>query len=292
MSTLQYDFKDKLKNLNVFEKIMAVNVLVFFMGWLIQIIRKIPRHSTLSWLALPEDFVDFIVQPWSLFTYGFAHYGFLHLLFNMIVLYFVSRSMVNLFPSKQSLNIYFLGILAGGLSFLVVYNVMPDSMFSNAGPLVGASAGVNALLIFLCAYMPNRETRFFAISIKLWYIGVAIVLFDVIGLFGVNNQGGKVAHLGGSLLGYLYATQLIKGHDIGSGFGKFMDHISNMFDKKSPLKTVHRNKKSNIAGHKKQEFKTFNNQKKIDLILDKISKSGYESLTKEEKAFLFKAGKN
>nr|WP_321243775.1 rhomboid family intramembrane serine protease [uncultured Psychroserpens sp.] len=291
MSSLNYDFKDKLKNLNVFEKIMAVNVLIFFIGWLIQITRKIPRSYTLSWFELPKDFLDFIVKPWSIVTYGFTHYDFLHLLFNMIVLYFVSRSLVNLFPSKQSLNIYFLGIIAGGLSFLVVYNILPDSFSSTVGSLVGASAGVNALLIFLCAYMPNRETRFFAISIKLWYIGVAIVLFDVIGLFGAN-QGGNVAHLGGSLLGYLYATQLVKGKDIGSGFEKIMDSIANLFNKKSPLKTVHRNKKNTIAGHNKQEFNEFNNQKKIDLILDKISKSGYESLTKEEKAFLFKAGKN
>ena len=291
MSSLNYDFKDKLKNLNVFEKIMAVNVLIFFIGWLIQITRKIPRSYTLSWFELPKDFLDFIVKPWSIVTYGFTHYDFLHLLFNMIVLYFVSRSLVNLFPSKQSLNIYFLGIIAGGLSFLVVYNILPDSFSSTVGSLVGASAGVNALLIFLCAYMPNRETRFFAISIKLWYIGVAIVLFDVIGLFGAN-QGGNVAHLGGSPLGYLYATQLVKGKDIGSGFEKIMDSIVNLFNKKSPLKTVHRNKKNTIAGHNKQEFNEFNNQKKIDLILDKISKSGYESLTKEEKAFLFKAGKN
>jgi membrane associated rhomboid family serine protease len=291
MTSLNNDFKDKLKNLNVFEKIMTINVMVFFIGWLIQIIRKIPRAHTLTWLSLPEDFIDFIVKPWTLFTYGFTHYDFLHLLFNMIVLYFVSRSMVNLFPSKQSLNIYFLGILAGGLTFLIAYNILPDSLFSDAGQLVGASAGVNALLIFLCAYMPNRETRFFSLSIKLWYIGVAIVLFDVIGLFGAN-QGGKVAHLGGSLIGYLYATQLLKGNDIGSGFSKLMDRITNMFSKKSPLKTVHRNKKKTFAGHNKDEFNEFNAQKKIDLILDKISKSGYESLTKEEKAFLFKAGKN
>ncbi|MEM5566106.1 rhomboid family intramembrane serine protease [Psychroserpens sp. AS72] len=291
MTSLNNDVKDKLKNLNVFEKIMAVNVLIFIIGWLIQVIRKIPRSYTLSWLELPKELSDFIVKPWTLFTYGFTHYDFFHLLFNMVVLYFVSRSMVNLFPSKQSLSIYFLGILAGGLSFLLVYNVLPNSMSLTVGSLVGASAGVNALLIFLCAYMPNRETRFFLISIKLWHIGVAIVIFDVIGLFGAN-QGGKVAHLGGSLIGYLYATQLLKGNDIGTGFGKFMDSITNLFSKKSPLKTVHRSKKNTIAGHNKEEFNEFNNQKKIDLILDKISKSGYESLTKEEKAFLFKAGKN
>jgi len=289
MTSLNYDFKDKLKNLNVFEKIMAVNVVVFFIGWVIQVIRRIPRSYTLSWLELPKGFLDFIVMPWTIFTYGFTHYDFFHLLFNMIVLYFVSRTMVNLFPSKQSLNIYFLGILAGGLSFLLVYNVMPESFSAKVGSLVGASAGVNALLIFLCAYMPNQETRFFAITIKLWYIGAVIVLFDVIGLFGAN-QGGKIAHLGGSLLGYLYATQLLKGKDIGIGFGKFTDSIVNLFTKKSHLKTVHRNKKNTMGGHKKEEFNAFNNQKKIDLILDKISKSGYESLTKEEKAFLFKAG--
>ncbi|MFT4803850.1 MAG: membrane associated rhomboid family serine protease [Psychroserpens sp.] len=290
MTSLNNDFKDKLKNLNVFEKIMAVNVLVFFIGWLLQMILKIPRFYTLSWLELPKGFLDFIVTPWSIFTYGFTHYDFFHLLFNMVVLYFVSRSMVNLFPSKQSLNIYFLGILAGGLSFLVVYNILPESWSSTVGSLVGASAGVNALLIFLCSYMPHRETRFFTLSIKLWQVGAAIVLFDVIGLFGAN-QGGKVAHLGGSLLGYLYATQLIKGNDIGSGFMKFTDRIVDMFNNKTSLKTVHRNKKNDFAGHKKQDFDAFNTQKKIDLILDKISKSGYESLTKEEKSFLFKAGK-
>lgn len=183
-----------------------------------------------------------------------------------------------------------MGILAGGASFLLVYNILPDSMVKSVGALVGASAGVNALLIFLCTYMPNQQTRFFAIRIKLWHIGVAIVVFDVLGLFG-SNQGGKVAHLGGSLLGYLYASNLLKGSDIGTGFGKFMDGISNLFKPKSPLKTVYRKKKKPFAGHNQGEFNEFSNQKKIDLILDKISKSGYESLTKEEKEFLFRTGK-
>ncbi|WCO02573.1 rhomboid family intramembrane serine protease [Psychroserpens ponticola] len=291
MTSLAYDIKDKLKHLNVFEKIIAVNVLVFFTSWLLKVFLKTPRVDTLSWFELPKDIFDFIAQPWSIITYGFIHYRPFHLLFNMIVLYFISRTMVNLFPKKQSLNIYFLGIIAGALAYLAVYNIMPDSFSDTVGALVGASAGVNALLIFLCAYMPNRETKFFAITIKLWHIGLAIVLIDFIGLFGAN-QGGKIAHLGGSFLGYLYATQLLKGTDIGKGFGQFMDVISNVFKPKSPLKTVHRNKKKPFAGHNKEQFNEFNNQKKIDLILDKISKSGYESLTNEEKTFLFKAGKD
>ena len=110
-------------------------------------------------------------------------------------------------------------------------------------------------------------------------------------MFG-SNSGGYLAHLGGAILGYFYAKQLVKGKDIGKGFEKFMDAFINMFkfSKKAPLKTVHKNK-SKVGGYTKGEFNQFNNQKKIDLILDKISKSGYDSLTAEEKEFLFKAGK-
>ena len=289
MTSLNYDIKDKLKRLNVFEKIIALNVLVFIIGLIIAKVYK--TQNALSWLELPKDVFDFIYKPWTIISYGFAHYGFLHLFFNVLVLYFVSRLLVNLFSPKLSLNIYFLGILIGGLAFLLVFNVLPNRMINHIGPLVGASAGVRALLIFICTYMPNKQTRFFAITIKLWHIGAAIVVLDVLGLFSLN-AGGNVAHLGGSLLGYLYAVQLQKGHDIGKGFERFMDRVASVFKKSSPLKTVHRSKTKPFAGHNKDEFNEFNKQKKIDIILDKISKSGYESLNAEEKAFLFKAGKD
>jgi hypothetical protein len=154
------------------------------------------------------------------------------------------------------------------------------------------------LLIFLCAYLPNQEVRFFVFNIKLWHVGLAIVILDVFGLFvGIQdtvngNPGGNLAHLGGAILGYFYAKQLLKGHDIGKGFERLLDSITNLFkpSKKSHLKTVHKNK-SKVGGYTKSDFNEFNNQKKIDVILDKISKSGYDSLTAEEKEFLFKAGK-
>ncbi len=291
MASLSNDISNKLRNLNVLEKIIAVNVLVFLIGLILGALQGFPRGYSLGWLELPKDFFDFLLRPWSILTYGFTHYDFMHIVFNMLVLYFVSRSLLNLFSAKQTLNIYFLGIISGGFVYLLVYNVLPSSMHSSVGSLVGASAGVNALLIFLCTYLPNNEVRFFTINIKLWYIGVAIVVFDVIGLFGVN-QGGKLAHLGGSLLGYLYATQLQKGIDIGSGFAKMTDSISDWFKPKSKLKTVHRNRSKGYAGYNKKEFNELNKQKKIDAILDKISKSGYESLTKDEKAILFQAGKD
>ena len=190
----------------------------------------------------------------------------------------------------MALNIYFLGAISGGLFFMLCYNLLPN-VFGERSSLLGASAAIRALLIFLCAYMPNQDIRFFMFNLKLWYVGAAIIVLDIIGLFGIN-AGGNLAHLGGALLGYFYAKQLIKGQDIGKGFEKIMDAFTNFFkaSKKTPLKTVHKNK-SKVGGYNKADFNEYNNQKKIDVILDKISKSGYDSLNSEEKEFLFKAGK-
>lgn len=278
----------KFKALNALEKIIAIDVILFVVAFLLDKLFRISK--ALYWLELPSDLSSFIFKPWSIITYGFVHYDFFHLLFNMLFLYYLSRMLLNLFSTKLVLNIYFLGILFGGLCFIAIYNVLPQSMVGIGAYLVGASAGVRALLLFLCAYMPNTEVRVIKFNVKLKWVGVFIVVIDVLGLFG-GNMGGHVAHIGGGLLGYFYAVQLLKGNDIGKGFERFMDGLIGLFKKKSNLKTVHRRKKKDFAGHTKEDFSEFNKQKKIDLILDKISKSGYESLTKDEKAYLFKAGK-
>lgn len=287
MATLNQHIQNKLARLNPLETIILINVVLFVIAIVLRAVA--PTFGLLSYFELPKDFFDFILQPWSIFTYGFLHYGLFHVLFNMLILYFVSRMVLNLFNVKMALSIYFLGIICGGLAFLLVYNVLPASMIGNAGPLIGASAGVRALLIFICAYLPNNEVRFFTFNIKLKYIAYALVFFDVLGLF-TTNQGGYVAHLGAVLLGYFYATQLQNGNDIGSGFQNLMDWFANLFSKKPVLKTVHKSRRKSARATDK-EFDEFNKQKKIDLILDKISKSGYESLSKEEKEFLFKVGK-
>lgn len=294
MTSLNYDIQDKLKRLNIFEKLIVVNLAIFIIAALF---RNVFNFS-LDWFELPSAFNDFIVQPWAVISYAFVHYDFWHFLFNMLWLYFIGNMFLNLFNAKMGLNVYFLGAIVGGLLFLVGYNVLPD-LFPNKTRLVGASAAVRALLIFLCAYMPNKEVRFFTFNIKLWYIGAAIIVFDILGVIAgikdpvLGNAGGNLAHLGGALLGYFYAKQLLKGNDIGKGFEKLMDSLSSLFKKrdKSNMKTVHRKKSSKVAGYTKAEFNEFNKQKKIDVILDKISKSGYDSLTAEEKEFLFKAGK-
>ncbi|WP_067150436.1 rhomboid family protein [Pseudotamlana agarivorans] len=282
MNTLVDDIKYKLSNLNVLEKIIAINVVVFVLSLLLK--------PFLVWFELPSQFFEFIAVPWTIMTYAFLHYDFIHLLFNMLWLYFLGRMFLNLFNPKLALNVYFLGAISGGFLFVVCYSLLP-TVFKGNPTLVGASGAVRALLIFLCAYMPKQEVRLFVFNIKLWHVGAVIVALDVLGLFGANS-GGSLAHLGGSLLGYAYAQQLLKGNDIGKGFESMADTVSGWFksSKKGPLKTVHKNK-SKIGGYSKSDFNAFNNQKKIDVILDKISKSGYESLTAEEKEFLFRAEK-
>ncbi|MDA9335365.1 rhomboid family intramembrane serine protease [Flavobacteriaceae bacterium] len=244
--------------------------------------------ASLQWLSLSKSLSDVLSQPWTLLTYGFTHYSFIHLFFNMIVLYFFGRSFSNLFKQDVSLKVYILGILSGGLAFVLVYNVFPSGILNTVGPLVGASAGVRAVIIFLCTYLPNKEVRFFTFQFPLKYIGIALVVFDVPGLF-TQNSGGTVAHIGGYILGYVYAKQFQNGVDIG----QFIDRVTSYFSaSKSKLKTVHKkNKNNSFAGKKKEEFDRFTHQKQIDLILDKISKSGYDSLTQAEKDFLFRAGK-
>lgn len=288
MSTFK-DLKYKFSQYNAFEKIIVINIMVFIAGLLIETFGR--TSQSLYYLGLPSDFFQFLLKPWTLITYGFTHYGFFHILFNLLILYYISRILLNLFRPKMALNIYFLGIIVGGLAYLFVYNVVPDRFIIYSSSVVGASAGIRALLIFLGVYMAQTEVRLLMFNIKLKYIAIALIVMDVLGLFGLN-QGGNVAHLGGALLGFMYATKLKQGKDIGLGFERIMDTIVSWFQPKSNLKTVHRkSKKASYAGKTKAEFNTFNDQKKVDLILDKISKSGYESLTAEEKEFLFKKGK-
>ncbi|CDF79971.1 rhomboid family protein [Formosa agariphila KMM 3901] len=293
MSTLNNDIKQKLAHLNVLEKIIAVNVIIFFVGFILQALTStLPSHSSLKWFELSSHLSEVLVTPWTFITYAFIHYDFIHMLFNMLWLYFIGKWFLNMFSKKLTINIYFLGAISGAVVFLLGYNLLPN-VFHSGSRLVGASAAVRALLIFMCAYMPQMDLRFFTFNIKLWIVGAAMVAMDVLGLFG-TNAGGNLAHIGGAALGFFYAMQYKKGVDIGKGFESIVDQVTGWFSKtkKSPLKTVHKKQADKkMAGFKKEEFDAFNKQKRIDIILDKISKSGYDSLTKEEKAFLFKAGK-
>lgn len=285
------NLKYQFARLSIAEKLIAINVAVFIINGLFTFLLGLRSDALMQWFELPKDFFDFITQPWSLITYSFFHGGIWHLFWNMLVLYFASRIFLNLFGHRRFVNVYFLGVLLGGLLFLLSYNVFP-ALIGIQTALIGASAGVTAVLIFVCAYMPNQEVRLLFFNVKLWYIGVFVVLIDLIQIPSSGNAGGHLAHLGGALLGYVYARQLLGGRDIGDGFSKMLDSLWGVFrprEKKPPLKTVYRRKQTQPAAG--VDYDKESRQRKIDSILDKISKSGYESLSKAEKDFLFKAGK-
>jgi len=278
--------KYQYARLSIAEKVIAINVLVFIVKGLLS---NLVSPAIEGWFVLPASLNRFLVQPWSLFTYGFLHNGIFHLLWNMYVLYISGRILLNLFDSKRFINVYFLGIMLGGLFFLLA-----DALFFQSNSvLLGASAGVMAVLIFVCTYIPNQEIRIVFFNVKLWQIGLAVVLIDLLQISsGGSNFGGRIAHLGGAFLGYMYARQLMQGRDIGAGFTNFLDGLTNVFKpsgKKASMKTVYKNK--TVATPSKAKRDKDSNQRQIDAILDKISKSGYESLSKAEKDFLFKAGK-
>ncbi len=276
--------------LSIVEKLIAVNVAVFILNALLPFLLGFGKNAFSQWFELPVNLMTYVTQPWSIVTYSFFHAGIWHLFMNMLWLYFSGRIFLNLFSARKLINVYFLGVILGGLLFVLSYNIFPVFMGSKAS-IIGASAGVTAVLIFICAYIPNQVIRVFFFNVKLWYIGAFFVLFDLIQI-PASNPGGHLAHLGGALLGYVYARQLTKGKDIGEGFSRILDALGAFFKpkgKKAPMKTVYRKDKS--AAKSKVDYDKESRQRKIDTILDKISKSGYESLSKAEKDFLFKAGK-
>ena len=280
------NIKYRYTTLSISEKIILLNVICFVLPMLMNVfffLFNIPTIGYMSWLQLSPNLGTFISRPWTLVTYGFIHNGFFHLLWNMVLLFYAGRLLLNLFPNRILINNYFLGVIFGGVIFITSYALFP--VFQGTyPPMIGASAGVMAVFIFICTYSPDQEIRFFFTNIKLKYLGLAYFILDVIQI-PYGNAGGHLAHIGGAVLGFIYARQLANGKDIGAGFQNFWQAV---FQKKQ-LKTVYR------SPHKKYTFtknqKDGEYQNKIDTILDKISKSGYDSLSKEEKDYLFRAGK-
>ncbi|QWX85624.1 rhomboid family intramembrane serine protease [Cellulophaga sp. HaHaR_3_176] len=285
------DLKYQFSRLNIAEKIIALNVLIFVLTRLFSTLFGGDLNTIVHWFELPQGFLPFIQQPWSIVTYAFFHGGLGHIFWNMLMLYFTGRIFMNLYSERKFINVYFLGVIFGGIIYLLSYNIFPALLEKN-NALIGASAGVTAVLIFICTYTPNQEIRVIFFNVKLWHIGVFFVLVDLVQIGGGSNIGGRLSHLGGAFIGYYYARKLTSGTDIGEGFSNMLDAISNLFkkNKKAPLKTVYRKPRtSNLK--KSIDYNEESHQRKVDTILDKISKSGYESLSKEEKDFLFKVGK-
>ena len=263
-----------ISGLNILEKIIFLNIAIYLAPFLVNTILflfNIKNIDLIKWFTIDADFGQLIFKPWSIITYGFLHGSFSHIFWNMVILYYFGKILNNLFGDKLLKKLYLSGIAVGGLTYVISYNIFP--VFSGVeSVMIGASAGVMSVLFYLASYSPQMGIRIFFFDIKIIYIALFLFFYDIIQI-PLNNSGGHIAHIGGAIWGYYYCINNNKGVD-------FYQSIFNI------LKTTKKNN-SNI----KQSNNNFD-QKKIDSILDKISDSGYDSLTKKEKEYLFKVGKN
>lgn len=287
------DITYKYKALNASEKLIVINVLVYIITALIAFFFGFGNFFEL-WLGVPNSLEAFFVRPYTLITYMFMHGGLMHLFFNMFMLYFVGKLFLNFFSGKQLTAVYILGGLAGGILYFIAYNLFPVFSSLQYSYLVGASASVMAILVGICAYIPNQDVRLFVFNVKLWHVGLGLVLLDLFQI-PMSNSGGHIAHLGGALFGFLFAKQYLKGNDLTRGLNGLLSAVTNIFKSSrgssTKFKKVYKNKTSSNTHSSTKIFdndKTLH-QKRIDAILEKISKSGYDSLTKEEKDYLFKS---
>ena len=289
--TFKEQLNIRIHQLNSAEKLILINVVCFALPMLIKTVLflfNISSTNFFNWFELSASWIDLPTKPWSIITYSFLHSGFFHLFWNMYLLFFSSKLFLNLFPSNTFFNVYFLGVVVGGITFILSYTFFP--VFQNSSPvMIGASAGVMAVFIFMSTYSPDLEIRLILFNVKLRYLGIAFLLLDIVQI-PYGNAGGHLAHLGGAILGFYYVKQLKNGKDIGKPFKNFIDKIINIFRRKPKMRTVYKREKSQKI--KKKVSDAGEKQKRIYRILDKISISGYESLTQAEKDFLFKVGKS
>lgn len=238
-----------------------------------------------KYLFLPGSLENLVTRPWTLITYMFLHAGIWHILINMLFLFWFGRLLEEYLGRKKVLSLYFLGGIAGGILYIISYNIFPylqDQL--DYALLVGASASVMAILVASATLLPDYTFFLLLLGpVKLKYIALVLVILDFLSIAG-SNPGGMIAHLGGALFGFLFIKQLRKGNDYSKPFMKVVDGLGSLFKKKPALKVKYTNKSKRSA-----PARPVSKQDEIDAILDKISKSGYESLSAEEKNKLFRA---
>lgn len=249
-----------------------------------------PDQWALNWLAVPANLGSLVFKPWTVFSYMFFHLDFWHIFGNMLWLYFLGQIFSEFLGDRKLWTVYVAGGLAGALLYILFYNVFP--VFEQAVPMskaLGASASVMAVIVGVGTYVPNFSIRLLLLgNVKLKYIALFWFVFDLLSISN-SNSGGHIAHLGGAALGFFFAREWRKGRDITAFVYSSWLFISSIFKGSGKSKMKVSYKRSS-----KSQTSTVSDldQKKVDAILDKISKSGYDSLTKAEKDFLFKASQN
>jgi membrane associated rhomboid family serine protease len=301
------DFKNAWdKPNNGLIQIILINVIVFVALIVLKVVFTLSGFSDfyvkiVNQFMLPADFMVYIFQPWSIITYFFTHEGFLHIIFNMMFLYFFGKIILDFLGNNRLISLYVIGGIAGGLFFMMMYNIVPFYQERIAGSMMlGASAGVFAVVVGAATFMPNHTfTLLFIGPVKIKYIALFYVILSLSRTIG-TNAGGELAHIGGAVIGFFFIRQLQKGNDIGTGVIQIIDWFKDLFKPSPKIKVTHRksaaskassSSKSSSSATVSTNTATSADQEEIDAILDKISERGYESLSKEEKQKLFNASK-
>lgn len=298
------DIKSSFHTGNMVTRLIIINVAVFMILALIGAFagEQSSIYKTIfSFVAISSEPMELVFKPWTLITHMFVHEGGMHLFWNMILLYWFGIIVGDLLGDKRVFPIYLLGGIMGGMVYFISAQLFENVL---GGYAIGASAAMLAILMTAAAVAPNYNIRLILLgNVKIKYIALFALFLDVIGIKGMSNTGGHFGHLGGASFGFLFVYLLRHGTDLSIPVNRWLDMFSNLFTTsnrsgrkqnkpKSKLKVVSRSDKLNQFKNKLTNVeRDLPFQERLDAILDKIKKKGYDSLDEEEKEFLFQASK-
>lgn len=290
-------------NVGVFLAMSLINLILFFttpnetVSTIAESmsLRQFRFEKVIGLLAIPIEPDQMLNRFWTPLTYMFLHVEFLHILFNMLFLFWFGRILHQFIGNRKILPIYFYGGLVGAATAIIVLNLSPqfrDLYF--AKPMLGASAGVMAIVAGAATIAPNYTVFLLLIgAVRLKYIALVVILLDVLAIPTMSNAGGHLAHIGGALLGFIFIKQLQRGRDWSIGFNRLFEGLTNLFSRRRQPRVVYRSEKRKSVSSRKKKASRYEKGKQeyLDEILDKIAQSGYENLSQEEKEFLFRVSK-
>jgi membrane associated rhomboid family serine protease len=295
MASFISDLKSRFHRGDINVQLIYINVGVFVVTTLVSVFLRLFNIGDASWMnfmTLPASIPEFLKQPWSLLSYMFLHADPLHLLFNMLWLYWFGQLFLSFFSARHFRGLYLLGGICGGLFYMLALNVFPYfTPYIYISTLLGASASVLAIVVATAVREPEYRVNFmFVGSVRLKYVALFMVVTDLLFVTS-GNGGGHIAHLGGALAGWWFAWSLRKGKDVTKWINGVLDGCSDVWSKLSSKKPKMKVSKGGRAADYDYNARKKQQSEEIDRILDKLKKSGYGSLTTEEKKRLFDASK-
>jgi membrane associated rhomboid family serine protease len=284
------DIKRKYRQGTMLMRIIYINIAIFVLLHLVAfvgVIMSVPAQGMIQWLQVPSNLSQLLYAPWTLITYMFTHYDLLHILFNMLWLYWMGRIFLEYFTPKRLSALYLLGGLGGALLYLLAMNLLPHFIGSNAY-LMGASASVIAIVVAVAIWAPDYKIGLLFIGeVSLKWVAIITIGIDLLSV-DAGNAGGHIAHLGGAAVGAIYATALRRGTDITRPLNAALDWLASLFSRRDKGIGAPVGGTAYNSQHQATDEPT---EAQIDAILDKIKRSGYTSLTDKERDLLFRASR-